>query len=270
MPQLLSLRMLTAEGGATFDWHSHPFLEFTLVTDDACIIGYPPGWYSATNGTLLHYHAGEKHGAWVSQRERPRFWVLHFTADATLYPGLKHLTAEDSAKRAWTLTTEQRETFQWLFLQMLNERSGEHPHNAAAASAWLQLLLINVNRWASPAAEAAAIMPSHVRPEVVKLWHVINGAVSKPNDELKALYATPNYDSIRHAFRKSFGCSPREMLQRLRMEHAKSLLLESSLSIKEIAVRVGYFEQHNFNRMFHRYTGVAPSTWRSNPFSRSV
>ena len=102
---------------------------------------------------------------------------------------------------------------------------------------------------------------------MLRLWHLVNAAVNKPNDELKELYAAPNYDSARHAFRKAFGCSPREMLQRLRMAHAKNLLLDSSLSIKEISIRVDYPQQHDFNRIFRRYSGMAPSKWRTNPIS---
>jgi two-component system response regulator YesN len=85
---------------------------------------------------------------------------------------------------------------------------------------------------------------------------------------LKEIYSAPNYDSVRHAFRKTFGCSPREMLQRLRLEHAKTLLLESRLSIKEVALQVGYASQNDFNRLFHRHAGLAPSKWRMNPMPR--
>src|SRR5512132_2167763 len=79
-PQLVSMRTLAAEGSASFDWHSHPFEEFTLVTDDDCLIGYPPGWRDTAPNTLLYYHTGEKHGAWSSPQQRPHFWVVHFRA----------------------------------------------------------------------------------------------------------------------------------------------------------------------------------------------
>ncbi len=269
-PQLVSLRTISVEDGGTFDWHTHPFEEFTLVTDDHCLIGYPPGWRETEANTLLHYQIGERHGAWVSPRQRPRFWVVHFIADHTLCPGLKHLTAPDSARRVWTLTAEQCETFQWIFLQMLNEHSSGRSHREAAASAWLQLLLVTVQRWGDRTGDTVTPVPPRASAEVLRLWHLVNAAVGKPSDELQELYSAPNYDSARHGFRKAFGCSPREMLQRLRMAHAKNLLLESSLSIKEIAARVGYVQQHDFNRVFRRYAGVAPSKWRSNPLARST
>lgn len=266
-PQLVSLRSIAADGGATFDWHSHSFDEFTLVTEDNCLIGYPPGWRETTANTLLHYRAGERHGAWTSPRQRPRFWVIHFTADANLYAAFSHFAAEDPSRRVWSLTPEQNDTFQWIFLQLLNEHTAPREHRASAESAWLQLLLVTIQRWASSNASTITL-PSRANADVLKLWRQINAAVGKPNDELDELYSAPNYDSVRHAFRKAFGCSPREMLQRLRMEHAKNLLLESSLSIKEISARVGYVAQHDFNRMFHRHTGMAPSKWRANPLAR--
>lgn len=268
-PQLVSLRTLAVEEGGTFDWHTHPFEEFTLVTDDHCLIGYPPGWRETDANTLLHYRRGERHGAWVSPRQRPRFWVVHFNADAELCPALARLAHPESEHRVWRLTPDQCETFQWLFLQMLNEHTSGRPHRESAASAWLQMLLVNVERWAGPAGESLPAVPPRASPDVLRLWHLVNAAVNRPSDELQELYSAPNYDSARHAFRKTFGCSPREMLQRLRMAHAKNLLLESTLSIKEISARLGFQQQHDFNRVFRRHAGVAPSAWRSNPLTRT-
>jgi transcriptional regulator GlxA family with amidase domain len=55
---------------------------------------------------------------------------------------------------------------------------------------------------------------------------------------------------------------------RLRLQHAKNLLLESTMSIKEIAQRCGYHRQHEFARAFRQQTGVAPTTWRLQPLAR--
>jgi transcriptional regulator GlxA family with amidase domain len=180
------------------------------------------------------------------------------------------LAASDPAKRVWSLTPEQSAMFQWLFLQLLNERSAARAHSALATGSWLQLLLVKVQRWAERTTPIVNGVPAHASAEVLRLWRLVNEAVSKPNDELGDLYSAPNYDSARHGFRRAFGCSPREMLLRLRMEQAKNLLLESTLSIKEIASRVGCVQPHDFNRLFHRYAGVAPSQWRTDPLARKA
>lgn len=48
----------------------------------------------------------------------------------------------------------------------------------------------------------------------------------------------------------------------LKMEHAKELLITSSLSIKEISNLLGYTEQQYFSRLFKRQTGVSPSEYK--------
>jgi hypothetical protein len=266
---LLSQRTLSADGKTVFSPHSHGFYEFTLVTDDACTIQVPNGEQRPTKpNSLFFYHVNEEHGASCTARQNPRFWVVHFQASEEVIESLSHLAAPQSSDRIWQLSPENVETFQWIFLQLLNEHSSGRPHQDAAASSWLQLLLINVDRWVERSRKTSSSLPTRVSPEVLNLWHQVNESVSRPNDQLSSLYSAPNYDSTRHAFRKVFGCSPREMLQRLRMEHAKNLLLETSLSIKEISERVGYVRQHDFNRLFHRHAGVAPSHWRTDPTTR--
>lgn len=267
-PQLVSLRTIATKGGETFDLHEHTFHEFTLVTDDQTFIGYKPGWLEAKPNTLIHYRPGERHGAWVSPVQRPRFWVVHFDLPPDDRFHLDSFRHESAEKRAWTLTASQVEMFQWMFLQLLDERSADREHQRLATSAWLQLLLVTVHRWALRRGGPETNVSIRPTPEVLRLWHMINEAVSKPNDELREIYASPNYDSIRHAFRKAFGCSPRDMLFRLRMEHACNLLLESSLSIKEISERIGYARQHEFYRAFRKHVGCAPSEWRANPLVR--
>lgn len=262
-PHLISLRTIAAQGGDSFEWHAHDFDEFTLVTGDDCTIKHPTGWQPTKPGTLLHYKPGEKHGAVASARQRPHFWVVHFAPNQGRR--LAALNAERALDRVWALDPEQVATFQWLFRQLLGERTVPRSHYHSAASAWLQLLLINVERWVERSRPRISPVPGDANADVIRLWHAIHESVGRSNDELKALYSAANYDSVRHGFRRSFGCSPREMLLRLRMECAKNLLLESTLSIKEIAGRVGYVQPHDFNRLFHRLVGVAPSQWRANP-----
>jgi transcriptional regulator GlxA family with amidase domain len=49
------------------------------------------------------------------------------------------------------------------------------------------------------------------------------------------------------------------MVLRVRMQQAQNLLLDSRLSIKEIAARTGYAGQHEFARAFKKHTGMAAS-----------
>lgn len=64
------------------------------------------------------------------------------------------------------------------------------------------------------------------------------------------------------AFRTSIGVSPHRRQMELRMDRAKQLLAEDSLSLAEVAVEVGYNSQQAFSRIFLDVTGTSPGRFR--------
>jgi hypothetical protein len=267
-PAILSMRCIAAEPSSSFDWHSHPCFEFSFVSDDDATFGYPPGMRAVRRNTLVLYHANERHGGWSGPRQSPRFWVVHFAIShetLALFPGFADPHPD---RRVWRLDDEQAETFRWILLQILAERTNPRDLQQSAESAWLSLLLISVHRWVKGDV-SGPLRPDVVRPDLVKLWHLVNASVGSPGEHLQRIQTLPNYDSLRHGFKRAFGCSPRRMILRLRVQRAKRLLLETSLSIKAIADRCGYERQHEFTRVFRQHTGVPPTEWRSLPFDRT-
>ncbi|NIK75136.1 AraC-like DNA-binding protein [Paenibacillus castaneae] len=63
-------------------------------------------------------------------------------------------------------------------------------------------------------------------------------------------------------FSRQFGVSPSQYLQRLRMEKGASLLKDTSLSVTEIALSIGYAELYAFTRSFKKHYGISPSAYR--------
>ena len=73
---------------------------------------------------------------------------------------------------------------------------------------------------------------------------------------------------LSHAFKKKFGLSPIQYLNKMRCEEAKKLLETTDLSIAEIAVQVGYNSISHFSEMYKKTMGEAPIVTRkkfSNP-----
>jgi len=64
-------------------------------------------------------------------------------------------------------------------------------------------------------------------------------------------------------FRERFGMTVAGFLFHLRIEMAKSLLLSTSLPIKEVAYECGIPEPNYFNKQFRRATGMNPSLYRA-------
>ena len=63
-------------------------------------------------------------------------------------------------------------------------------------------------------------------------------------------------------FKEQAGCSPRDYLHLLRIHRACQLLGSSTLSVKEIATRLGYQDPFHFSRQFKAFQGVSPSEYR--------
>ena len=64
--------------------------------------------------------------------------------------------------------------------------------------------------------------------------------------------------------RRLYGLTPGQSITKLRIAAASLLLLESQLSIAEIALDSGFCDQSAFTRTFRSATGVTPSQFRKH------
>ena len=70
-------------------------------------------------------------------------------------------------------------------------------------------------------------------------------------------------------FRLSTGLSPIAYVERCRLRHAHDLLRKGQLPIAEIALAVGFSDQSEFTRRFHRHMGTTPAAFvRDNGLPR--
>jgi AraC family transcriptional regulator of arabinose operon len=68
---------------------------------------------------------------------------------------------------------------------------------------------------------------------------------------------------FQHIYKELFGCSVVSDMINGRLEYAKYLLANSSLSVAAIAKMCGYENDTHFMRQFKRFVGVTPSEYRS-------
>ncbi|MBR2372660.1 MAG: helix-turn-helix transcriptional regulator [Lentisphaeria bacterium] len=68
---------------------------------------------------------------------------------------------------------------------------------------------------------------------------------------------------IRH-FKESFGTTPFNFINSLRMERARSMLVENDLPIKEIAFQCGFSTASHFGVIFRKFHSISPAACRRN------
>jgi AraC-like DNA-binding protein len=94
------------------------------------------------------------------------------------------------------------------------------------------------------------------------------------NDNLSIAEIADKYQwSAKHfhyIFQKKVGISPKKYIMDTQIKRAKELLLESNLTIAEIANRIGYEDALHFSKIFKRNSGISPSVFRKqfekNPY----
>jgi AraC-like DNA-binding protein len=82
--------------------------------------------------------------------------------------------------------------------------------------------------------------------------------------DLNTLAAESGYSRSHflRTFRAVMGCSPHQWLTRLRVEQAKKILREQSISLIDIALACGFSSHAHFSNTFRQIVGVTPSDYR--------
>jgi AraC-like DNA-binding protein len=73
---------------------------------------------------------------------------------------------------------------------------------------------------------------------------------------------------LQRAYSEIGNTTFRDHLTRVRMERAAELLVRRSVTVREVANRVGYRQPAQFAKAFRREKGVAPSDFRASGGSR--
>ena len=79
------------------------------------------------------------------------------------------------------------------------------------------------------------------------------------------LYRSPDF--CLKLFKKEFGTTPYAYQLSAKMEKAKALLSDTSLSIGQIAEALGYGDLHYFSNLFYQKCGVRPRAYRQKKTS---
>ena len=67
---------------------------------------------------------------------------------------------------------------------------------------------------------------------------------------------------LQRAFAEAGDTSFRDELAKVRMHHARELLASNELSVRQVAVAVGYPQPAQFAKSFRRHHGYPPSAYR--------
>jgi AraC family transcriptional regulator len=112
---------------------------------------------------------------------------------------------------------------------------------------------------AAPRTQSGGLAPWMVRKVSIHIETHLHASIS--SSDLAELAKQSVYHFCR-AFRESFDESPHRYVMRRRIERAQGLMLQSNLSLAQIAIECGLADQAHLNRSFRRFVGECPGAWR--------
>ncbi|ATW26194.1 helix-turn-helix domain-containing protein [Candidatus Formimonas warabiya] len=82
-----------------------------------------------------------------------------------------------------------------------------------------------------------------------------------------AYFCHCSVSTLSHIFKKTVKMSIKSYINKLRMEHAKQLLIQTDKSISEIAVKVGFNDPNYFSNTFSKLNGMSPTSFKNTYIS---
>ena len=102
-------------------------------------------------------------------------------------------------------------------------------------------------------------LPRHVLRRIIERMRSFDSDLS-----LQALANESGYSRVHFVrmFRAATGSSPHNYLLNLKLERARELLKNPSLSLIDIALDCGFSSHSHMSRLFHKFVGATPSAFR--------
>ena len=195
--------------------------------------------------------------------DQPQMMDLKFSlADGPL--------AQDTAALPARLEDAVFPKFQYYFDRILKESQDNRPYSYERICMYFGLALTTILR--SGDVRSGAALPAD--PEEPPAAHVGGVDMQALTQYIQNNYASPisleelcriaivSKSTLIQAFKLAYDTTPIKYINRVRLEKAKSLLLNTDFSISEISEMVGFQSLHYFSRYFKSNESLSPVEYR--------
>jgi len=152
-----------------------------------------------------------------------------------------------------------------VFDRLLGESLGASSGGRAMMAALMTQCLVLVFRRLCDSPECR--LPWLAALDDTRLAKAVSSVLERPaaDHSLESLSAEAHMSRSAFArdFHQAFGRTPMAFVRDVRLRRGASLLVTTSVSIGEIARRVGFASRSHFSRAFRDYFGVTPSAFRA-------
>jgi len=262
-PLLLTLSELQTGHRAEARVHRHPHMEFFYFKSGKGVFECGGREEPISAHDIVVVNAGCEHCLYSENGEEPLIYY-NFTVDRLNVGGATHNGISVNGFEHHSFGSEENPVFP-IILQMLSELKNEQCDYYSKVQALFTVLLIDLIRLfriSRPAGEGAR--RGNIRRLLLQTKSYIDEHYAE-NLSLEQLtrISLMQKSYFMHQFKKYFGTSPIRYLNRVRIENAKLLLVNTDMPVTEIAADVGFNTPAYFSEMFLRDVGFTPSAFRN-------
>ena len=206
-------------------------------------------------GSMVLYYPGEAQKYFYYASDKTEVYWIHFTGSE-----VESLLSDCDLPAAENIFfTGTSPDYPQLFRQIIQELQLCRPNYEALLSLYLRHIFLLMNRSLKEGQKTG----SDIRNEIERATHYFN-------EHYSAEINIEEYAKSRHFstcwfirnFRQIVKVTPMQYILSLRMMNAQNLLENTDYNITEISEAVGYDNPLYFSRLFHKHTGLSPSSYR--------
>ena len=205
------------------------------------------------------------HKLWLPDESKPRIYAplagRHLTITGFRFggPGLELWLEEIGSIENSEFTLEDfgfvRASYAKLLRLVRRKPTGWEWHVHVVITNLLGMLFMSRRLLVSP--------QTQLPPPVVR---VLNAIAANPLRDWKAKELASvgqvSYSGLRALFQKTGQGTIHQHIQRGRLDHARLLLADQRLSVKDVAAQLNFSSEFYFSHFFHRHTGMSPTEFR--------
>lgn len=214
--------------------------------------------YITSKGDLIFYNSGVLHDEVVGRQSR---WGTYCLAVSNLK--LHHMALNEIIPEHYSPVINSGEHFQEILelFRILEGTIWKKDKLAAEFNNYIARALIIkfcsvIQEKYSSKQEKKASLASKVQMFIDKFYK------EDINLDIIAKAVNANRYYLSHIFKAETDFSPMQYVTRLRLGEAQNLLINTDLSVTEIAAAVGYNDSNYFQKVFRRNVGLTPGNYR--------
>lgn len=233
--------------------------ELVLITGGKGKIVMENTTYILKQGTLLYLYPGLLHSLSSNNDNPLSFYGVHFSYQNVRYTNNQWFNEDNNGILpikiiSEVLTYPKVETLFKKLNQHWNEKS--LGFEMICRSAFLEILynLLHTSETNYSSRQKIDSLLTYIRKNLYK----------KITVEELALQVNLSPDYLASQFKNITGFTIVQYINQCRIDHAKILLLNRELKIKEIALHVGFCDEFYFSKIFKKYEGISPKVFIKN------